>query len=78
MASRTVTSGSGQAGGNGPDVTVRLAILRSPFYDKLFVAGIQVGLAPPFYVLQDASAVPPAWPEPPGSPENEKACAMQP
>src|SRR6266700_3140559 len=43
-----------------PGVTVRLAILRSPFYDKLFVAGVQVGLAPPFYVLQDASVVPPA------------------
>ena len=52
--------GPGQSGGNGPDVTVRLAILRSPFYDRLFVAGIQVGLAPPFYVLQDASVVPPA------------------
>lgn len=52
--------GPGQSGGNGPDVTVRLAILRSPFYDKLFVAGVQVGLAPLFYVLQDASAVPPA------------------
>jgi hypothetical protein len=52
--------GPGQSGGNGPDVTVRLAVLRSPFYDKLFVSGIQVGLAPPFYVLQDASAVPPA------------------
>ena len=52
--------GLGQSGGNGPDVTVRLAVLRSPFYDKLFVAGVQVGLAPPFYVLQDATAVPPA------------------
>jgi hypothetical protein len=52
--------GPGEAGENGPDATVRLAVLRSPFYDKLFVAGIQVGLAPPFYVLQDASAVPPA------------------
>src|SRR5690242_12146766 len=52
--------GSGQSGGNGPDITVRLAILRSPFYDKLFVAGVQVGLAPPYYVLQDATAVPPA------------------
>src|SRR5438876_10308067 len=36
--------GAGQPGGNGPDVTVRLAVLRSPFYNKLFVAGIQVGL----------------------------------
>ena len=52
--------GVGQPGGNGPDVTVRLAVLRSRFYDKLFVAGIQAGLAPPFYVLADASVVPPA------------------
>ena len=52
--------GPGQAGGNGPDAAVRLAILRSPFYDKLFVAGIEVGLASPFYVLQDATTVPPA------------------
>ncbi|HYT05620.1 MAG TPA: hypothetical protein VEM13_12160 [Gemmatimonadales bacterium] len=52
--------GAGQTGGNGPDVTVRLAVLRSPFYDRLFVAGIQVGLAPPFYVLGDATSVPPA------------------
>jgi hypothetical protein len=52
--------GPGEAGDNGPDANVRLAVLRSPFYDKLFVAGIQVGVAPPFYVLQDASAVPPA------------------
>src|SRR5256886_5915246 len=52
--------GPGEAGEPGPDATVRLAVLRSPFYDKLFVAGIQVGLAQPFYVLQDATAVPPA------------------
>src|SRR5947209_3202843 len=52
--------GPSEAGEPGPDATVRLAVLRSPFYDKLFVAGIQVGLAQPFYVLQDATAVPPA------------------
>src|SRR6266571_4279730 len=52
--------GPGEAGEPGPDATVRLAVLHSPFYDKLFVAGIQVGLAQPFYVLQDATAVPPA------------------
>ena len=52
--------GPGETGEPGPDATVRLAVLRSPFYDKLFVAGIQVGLAQPFYVLQDATAVPPA------------------
>lgn len=51
---------AGQPGNNGPDVTVRLAVLASPFYDKLFVAGIQVGLAPPFYVLGDATNLPPA------------------
>src|SRR5256885_10659748 len=32
--------GAGEAGEPGPDATVRLAVLRSPFYDKLFVAGI--------------------------------------
>jgi len=47
--------GAGRSGRAGPDATVRLAVLRSPFYDKLFVAGIQVGVAPPFYVLQDAN-----------------------
>src|SRR2546422_3477917 len=52
--------GAGQPGGNGPDVTVRLAVLRSPFYTKLFGAGIQVGLPPPFFGLADASGVPPA------------------
>src|SRR5205809_784516 len=43
--------GPGEPGEPGPDGTVRPAVLRSPFYDKLFVAGIQVGLAQPFYVL---------------------------
>ncbi|HEU5261118.1 MAG TPA: hypothetical protein VFU41_06805 [Gemmatimonadales bacterium] len=51
---------AGQGGGTGPDVSVRLAVLRSPFYERLFVAGIQVGVAPPFYVLGDATIVPPA------------------
>src|SRR5436309_4860410 len=50
----------GEAGDNGPDVTVRLAVLRSPFYDKLYVAGIQTGIAPPFYILGDATSVAPA------------------
>jgi hypothetical protein len=52
--------GRAQAGGNGPDVTVRLGVLGSPFYDRLLVAGIEVGQAPPFYVLADATVVPPA------------------
>src|SRR2546430_11217838 len=52
--------GPGQAGGNGPDAAVRLAILRSPFYDKLFVAGIWGGLAAPFFLLPGATNGPPA------------------
>ena len=39
---------------------MRLAAVRSPFYDKLYVAGFQVGVAPPFYILGDATSVAPA------------------
>ncbi|UCG85879.1 MAG: hypothetical protein JSW71_18525 [Gemmatimonadota bacterium] len=52
--------GRGQGGGPGPDVTVRLDVMSSPFYEALLVGGIQVGNAPPFYVLADAAMVPPA------------------
>ncbi|HEV8265293.1 MAG TPA: hypothetical protein VGQ06_10085 [Gemmatimonadales bacterium] len=48
------------AGASGPQVTVRLGILQSPFYPRLLVAGIEVEDAPPFFVLADASAVPPS------------------
>ena len=48
------------AGADGPDVTVRLGIVRSPFYDSLIVAGIEAGDAPPFYVFGDAATMPPA------------------
>jgi hypothetical protein len=47
-------------GEDGPDITVRLRILRSPYYERLVVAGIEVGQAPPFFVLGDAASVPPA------------------
>ena len=50
----------GQSGANGPDVAVRMAQLRSPFYDRLYVASIQAGVAAPFYILGDAGTVPPA------------------
>lgn len=50
----------GEAGGPGPDVTVRMAVVASPFYERLIVAGVQVEEAPPFYVFADANAVPPA------------------
>jgi hypothetical protein len=49
----------GQSGGPGPDVTVRLNVLSSPFHDSLFVAGVEVGQAPPFYVFAQADVVPP-------------------
>lgn len=51
---------AGRPGGPGPDVTVRLDILRSPFYDRLLVASVRVGSALPFYVLADADEIPPS------------------
>lgn len=50
----------GRAGYGGPDVVVRLNVLSSPFYEQLLVAGIEVENAPPFYVLHDASTIPPS------------------
>jgi hypothetical protein len=50
----------GASGGNGPDLTARIGILPSPFYERLLVVGIEVGHAPPFYVLADADRVPPS------------------
>src|SRR5207302_9210014 len=52
--------GGAQAGGNGPDVTVRLGIVRSPFYDKLIVAAVELGYSRPFYVFADGNTIPPA------------------
>ncbi|HUL49019.1 MAG TPA: hypothetical protein VLT79_03270 [Gemmatimonadales bacterium] len=49
-----------QAGGNGPDVVVRLGIARSPFYDRLLVVGIEAGTALPVYALYDGNSIPPA------------------
>jgi len=46
-------------GGDGPDVTVRLAIVRSPYVERLLVAGIEIGNALPFYTVADANVVPP-------------------
>jgi len=46
-------------GGDGPDVTVRLAQGHSRFYDRLLIVGISVGEAPPFYLLADPDRVPP-------------------
>ena len=52
--------GASQAGGNGPDVTVRIGRGRSPFYDKLIIVGVQVGMQAPFYELYDGRTIPPA------------------
>jgi len=48
------------AGASGPQVTVRLGILRSPFYGRLLVAGVEVEDALPFFVFADANVVPPS------------------
>lgn len=50
----------GMPGGPGPDVVVRVALLSSPFYERLLVAEIKPGAAPPFYVFGDADLVPPS------------------
>jgi len=50
----------GSAGGDGPAVSVRVGIVRSPFYDKLLVAAITIENQPPVYVLTDATSIPPA------------------
>lgn len=50
----------GLPGQDGPDITVRLRILSSPFFPRLLVAGIEVGQAPPFFVVADADRLPPA------------------
>ena len=60
MVSGAPGGSAGLRGSDGPDVIVRLALLRSPFYDNLYVAGIHVGGAPPRYVLGDAGSVPAA------------------
>jgi hypothetical protein len=50
---------TGQTGGPGPDVMVRIGSLASPFYDSLIVAGIEVGAAPPVYVFGHPRDIPP-------------------
>jgi hypothetical protein len=52
--------GAMQAGANGPDIAVHLAMGHSPYYEKLLVVGVDVGEAPPTYLLYDARAIPPA------------------
>lgn len=49
--------GEAQSGGNGPPITVRVGVGRSPFYDKLLIVGIQVGAQAPLYELYDARTI---------------------
>ncbi len=51
---------TGRTGRPGPDVIVRADVVSSPFYERLFVASIQVGDAPPRYVLADFEVIPPS------------------
>src|SRR2546425_1067507 len=61
MPRRLAFSGSGGitglSGQDGPDVTVRLDVQHSPFYEKLFVARIEVGGAKPSYVVGDSASI---------------------
>ncbi|HEY6222581.1 MAG TPA: hypothetical protein VIW26_02245, partial [Gemmatimonadales bacterium] len=52
---------TGEGGGDGPPVTVRLAIGRSQYYNRLLIAGVEVANAPPFYIIADATAIQPAF-----------------
>src|SRR5256886_2803579 len=51
--------GPGEAGEPGPGATGRLAPLRSPVFDKPFVARLPGRLAQPVFLLPEAAAVPP-------------------
>jgi hypothetical protein len=50
----------GGRGGDGPPVTVSLSVVRTPYYQALIVAGIRVSSGLPYYVVTDASKVPPS------------------
>lgn len=50
----------GRTGDDGPDVTVRLGVVRSPYYPRLLVAQVEVADAPPLWMLADAQTIPPA------------------
>src|SRR5260370_38614701 len=47
------------AGASGPQVTVRLGLLQSPFYDRLLRPGIQAENPPPYCDPAQPRAVPP-------------------
>jgi hypothetical protein len=49
----------GNEGGDGPDVTVRLASARSNFYPQLLIASVAVGRGAPHYLFADVTHIPP-------------------
>jgi hypothetical protein len=49
----------GGPGADGPDVTVRLGVVRSPYVERLLVAAIEVGDAPAIYSVSDAAVITP-------------------
>ena len=49
----------GGPGGDGPDVTVRVGIVKAPFMERMLVAAIEVGEAPPEYYVADATMIKP-------------------
>ena len=51
---------TGDRSQDGPDVVVRLGIVRSPFVNRLLIAQIEVADAPPLLVFADAAVVPPS------------------
>src|SRR5215469_14633467 len=50
----------GAAGADGPAISVRVGIVRSPFYSKLLVSMITVQNDAPVFLFADASTIPPA------------------
>jgi len=55
-----VSGARGAAGADGPAISVRVGIVRSPFYSKLLVSMITVQNDAPVFLFADASTIPPA------------------
>ena len=50
---------NGEPGRDGPDLTVRLGVVRSPFVERLLVAAVEVEGEPVRYYLADAAGIAP-------------------
>lgn len=49
----------GYQGADGPDVTVRLAVGRSPYFEQLLIVAVESGRSATRYLLADATRIPP-------------------